>query len=191
VLLVIVYLAAAMVTGLLSVGGDVLLLMAGPSKAQSAPVFQLIGVNYVLDGVGGIVTAGLLLHKRTMTILMLSVLALIVNVVLNLFWIPRFGVIGAVYATFVSFMALHIVKYLFCPRDLRALPGWRETTTAVALSAFSLAIWYYTDLFGIVSHSGRFATMAGLMIFTFALPALALDSRLRNAILGYVRKRND
>ncbi len=90
-------------------------------------MFQLIGVNYVLDGLGGIVTAGLLLHKRTMTILVLSVLALVVNVVLNLFWIPRFGVMGAVYATFVSFMALHVVKYLFCPRELRALPGLRET----------------------------------------------------------------
>jgi O-antigen/teichoic acid export membrane protein len=187
VLLVVVYLAAAMITGLLSVGDDVLLLMAGNSKAQSAPVFQLIGVNYVLDGLGGIVTAGLLLHKRTMTILMLSLLALVVNVVLNLFWIPRFGVMGAVYATFVSFMALHIVKYLFCPRDLRALPGLRETVTAAGLGALSLAIAYYTNVFGIASHLGRLGAMAAMMIFTFALPALALDSRLRDAILTHVR----
>jgi O-antigen/teichoic acid export membrane protein len=187
VLLVVIYLAAAMITGLLSVGDDVLLLMAGNSKAQSAPVFQLIGVNYVLDGLGGIVTAGLLLHKRTMTILALSVMALVVNVVLNLFWIPRFGVMGAVYATFVSFMALHVVKYFFCPRDLRALPGFRETTTAAGLGALSLAIAYYTDVFGIVSHLGRLGAMAAMMIFTFVLPAFALDSRLRNAILTHVR----
>lgn len=187
VLLVVVYLAAAMITGLLSVGNDVLLLMAGDSKAQSAPVFQLIGCNYVIDGLAGIVTAGLLLHKRTMTILTLNLLALSMNVVLNLFWIPRFGVMGAVYATFVSFIALDIVKYQFCPRELRALPGWRETLTSILLTGLSLGIWYYTDLFGIQSHLARLATMAVLMIFTFVLPALALDSRLRDAILGYVR----
>ena len=187
VLLVVIYIAAAMIAGLLSVGNDVLLLMAGNSKAASAPVFQLIGVNYVLDGLAGIVTAGLLLHKRTMTILVLSLLALLVNVVLNFFWIPRFGVMGAVYATFVSFMALHVVKYCFCPRDLRALPGLRETVTAAGLAALSLAVAYYTDVFGIVSHLGRLMAMAGMMIFTFVLPALALDSRLRNAILDYVR----
>jgi O-antigen/teichoic acid export membrane protein len=192
VLLVVVYLAAAMIAGLLSVGNDVLLLMAGNSKAQSAPVFQLIGVNYVVDGLAGICTAGLLLHKRTMTILMLSLLALALNVLLNLFWIPRFGVMGAVYATFVSFIVLHTVKYFFCPRDLRALPGWRETLTAVALGALSLAAAYYTNIFGIASHLGRLAAMAAMMIFTFVLPALALDSRLRDAILGYVRgKRHE
>jgi O-antigen/teichoic acid export membrane protein len=192
VLLVVVYLAAGMITGLLSVGGDVLLLMAGESKAQSAPVFQLIGVNYVLDGLGGIVTAGLLLHKRTMTILTLNLVALVVNVILNLFWIPRFGVMGAVYATFVSFMALLVAKYHFCPRELRALPGRRETLTAIALGLLSLAVAYYTNIFGIASHFGRLVAMAVTMIFTFALPALALDSRLRDAILGYVRgKRHE
>jgi O-antigen/teichoic acid export membrane protein len=187
VLLVVVYLAAAMITGLLSVGNDVLLLMAGDSKAQSAPVFQLIGVNYVIDGLAGIVTAGLLLHKRTMTILILNLLALAMNVILNLFWIPRFGVMGAVYATFVSFIALDVVKYLFCPRELRALPGWRETLTALSLAALSLAVWYYTDLFGIHSHLARLAAMTVTMIFTFVLPAFALDSRLRDAILTHVR----
>ncbi len=97
-------------------------------------------MNYVLDGLGGIVTAGLLLHKRTMTILTLNLIALVVNVILNLFWIPRFGVMGAVYATFVSFMALLIAKYRFCPRELRALPGWRETLTAIALGLLSLGV---------------------------------------------------
>ncbi|HEX4481494.1 MAG TPA: oligosaccharide flippase family protein [Rudaea sp.] len=187
VLLVLVYIAFATITGLLTVGNDVLLLMAGSSKAASAPVFQLIGVNYVVDGFFGVCTAGLLLHKRTTTILVLSLLALILNVAINLVWIPRFGVMGAVYATFVSFMALHIVKYRFCPPDLRALPGVRETLIAGSLALVSFGVAYYTNVFGIVSHFGRLIAMAGMMIFTFVLPALALDRRLRDSIFTYLR----
>jgi O-antigen/teichoic acid export membrane protein len=189
VLHVLVYIAAGMIAGLLGVGNDVLLLMAGADKAGSAPVFQLIGVNYVLDGFFGICTAGLLLHKRSTTILVLSMGALVLNVAINLVWIPRFGVMGAVYATFVSFMTLHIVKYRFCPPDLRALPGWRETILSSGLAFLSLAIAHYWNLFDIVSHFGRLMAMGTMMIFTFVMPALLLDRRLREDALIFLRGR--
>jgi len=189
VLSILVYVTAAMITGILAVGRDVLLLMAGKDKIESATVFVLIGVNYLLDAFFGICGAGLLLHKRSGTVLALTAGSLVINVGFNLVWIPRYGVMGAVYATFVAYFALWVGKYVTCPRDLRALPPLKPTVLAIALSALNLLVAHYTGLFGVEAHFGRFAIMALLMLPLFILPALALDGGLRANVFSYLRNR--
>jgi len=189
VLGLLVYVTAAMITGIVAVGRDILLLMAGKDKIESATVFVLIGVNYLLDGLFGICGAGLLLHKRSGTVLALTAGSLLINVVLNVVWIPRFGVMGAVYATFAAYFAMWVAKYLTCPADLRALPPLKPSLIATALSLANLAVAHYTDLFGVQSHFGRFAVMALLMLPLFVLPALAIDGNLRGNVMNYWRNR--
>ena len=189
VLGLLVYVTAAMITGIIAVGRDILLLMAGKDKVESATVFVLIGVNYLLDGLFGLCGAGLLLHKRSGAVLALTASSLFINIVLNVVWIPRFGVMGAVYATFVAYFAMWIMKYATCPADLRALPPLKPSLIAVLLSALNLAVAHYTGLFGVESHFLRFAIMALLMLPLFALPALAIDGNLRAMVVNYWRTR--
>jgi len=189
VLGIVVYITAGMIAGLIAVGPDVLLLMAGADKADSARVFVLIGVNYVLDALFGICGAGLLLHKRSGTVLTLTLGAMLINVAFNLVLIPRYGVMGAVYATFVAYSVLWIAKYVTCPRDLRALPPLKATALAAGLAALNVMLARYTDLFGIGSHFLRFAVMALAMLPLYVLPALLLDTNLRSNIFNYLRKR--
>jgi O-antigen/teichoic acid export membrane protein len=155
--------------------------MAGADKTASVPVFVMIGVIYTLDGLFGICGAGLLLHKRSRTVLALTLGSALLNVALNLVWIPRFGVMGAVYATAASFVALNVGRYLTCPRELRALPDARASVTALALGALSVLIAHYSALAGIESHALRFMLMALLMLFVFVLPAFLIDRPLREA----------
>ena len=189
VLGLLVYVTAAMITGIVAVGRDILLLMAGKDKIESATVFVLIGVNYLLDGLFGICGAGLLLHKRSGTVLALTAGSLLINVALNVVWIPRFGVMGAVYATFAAYFAMWVAKYLTCPADLRAMPPLKPSLIAIALSLANLAMAHYTDLFGVQSHFGRFVVMALMMLPLFVLPALAIDGNLRTNVMNYWRNR--
>jgi len=189
VLGILVYVTGAMITGIVAVGRDILLLMAGNDKVESATVFVLIGVNYLLDAFFGICGAGLLLHKRTGTVLALTAGSLLINVAFNVVLIPRYGVMGAVYATFVAYFVLWVAKYVTCPHDLRALPPLKPTLLAIALSAFNLAVAHYTDLFGLSAHFARFAAMALLMLPLYVLPALAFDGNLRANVFNYWRSR--
>jgi len=117
---------------------------------------------------------------------MLTLFSVLINVALNLVWIPRFGVMGAVYATAAAFVALNAGRYLTCPRELRALPDARATATALALGALSVAIAHYSALAGVESHALRFALMVLLMLFVFVLPAFLIDRPLREAAMRYL-----
>lgn len=190
VLRVLVYVIAAMLVGLLAVGPDALLLLSGHDKARSVPVFVWIGVNYVLNGLFGICAAGLELHKRSATIFGITFLAAAVNIVLNFFWIPRYGVMGAVYATFASYAVLNTVRYATCPRELRALPAAWPTFLACGFGGFTWLVADVTGVFGFSSHLSRLAAMSAWMLAGFVLPVLICDRSLREVLTGYWRKHH-
>ena len=186
---VLVYIVVAMCVGLITVGADALLLLAGPDKAASAPVFVLIGINYALDGLFGICFTGLILYKRSGLVFSMTLAATVLNVVLNLFWIPAYGVMGAVYATFASFILLTILHYVTCPRELRVWPDRNGTLIACALGLLVLLIVKATGLFGLTSHFERLLTMGSMMLVLYVVPALALDRPLRESVQTWLHDR--
>lgn len=183
VLNVLVYVVVAAMAGLLAVGRDAFLLLTGPSKAASVPVFVILCLMFVAGGLLELCTSGLQLYKRSMTILVLSSLAAVANIVLNFLLIPRFGVMGAVYATLGSAAVFGIGSWIACPRDLLALPNVRTTALALGLGALVWWIAWTTNLFGLASHHARLAAMVVLELALFAGPALMFDRTLRNAVL--------
>lgn len=189
VLHLVVYVMAAMIAGLLCVGSDVLLLMAGGDKQESVPVFVVTGIVYSIDGLFGICGAGLLLLKRSRTVLLMTLGSALLNVALNLVWIPRYGVMGAVYATAVAFLALNVARWFTCPATLRALPDRFATLTAVALGTLVVTIAQFSYFAQLHSHIARIGLMLPLMLVAFVLPAFAIDRRLREAAVGFWRRR--
>jgi O-antigen/teichoic acid export membrane protein len=188
----LVYFCVAMIVGLVVVGGDALLLMAGNDKTASAPIFVLIGIVYTLDGMFGICGAGLLLLKRSRSVLLITLGAALFNVVLNWFLIPRFGVMGSAYSSMLSFTALNLARYVTCPRELRALPDARATVIAVGLGALCVFVANVTHLGGVESHAARIAMLALLLLIGFVAPAFMFDGQLRAAAsrhLASVRQR--
>lgn len=181
---VMVYAVVLLATGLISVGGDFLLMLSGKDKAASAPVFVALGCCYLVYGLVDLAGSGLLLEKRSKTVLALNLVATLVTTFVNLALIPRYGVSGAVYATFAGFAVLGIGQYLFCPRALRALPAPRAMLTALALGAVLYLVATGTHLFGLERPLFRFFAMAPLALLLFALPAILLDPVLR----GHVQK---
>jgi len=185
VLHMLVYVCAAMIVGLVTVGADALLLMAGRDKTSSVPIFVLIGVVYTLDGLFGVCGSGLLLLKRSRTVLLLTLGAALFNIALNLLLIPRLGVFGAACSTLASFVVLNVARYATCPRDLRALPDLRAVLTATGLGALCVFVAEHSILIELDSHLMRLLAMLLLMLVMYVLPALALDARLRAQIFHH------
>jgi O-antigen/teichoic acid export membrane protein len=183
VLNVLVYVVVAAMAGLLVVGRDAFLLLTGPTKADSVPVFVILCLVFVAGGLVDLCSSGLQLYKRSMTILVLSSLAAVTNIVLNAFLIPRFGMMGAVYATLGGAAAFGFGNWIVCPRDLLALPSLSTTALALGLGALVWWVARSTDLFGFASHHGRLAAMVLLELVLFAAPAVLLDRALRSALL--------
>lgn len=189
VLNVLVYIVAALIVGTIVAGPDLLLFLSGHDKFRSAPVFVWVTVTYVLSGLLGLCGSGLLLHKRSGTILILTAMAAIANIALNWFWIPAYGYMGAVYATAASLIGLNCMQFVFCPRELRALPTPRTAVIATGLAVVVGLIAHFTGLFDQTGHLPRLIAMAFLMLAGFVLPAVVLDRSLRGGLYRYWKLR--
>lgn len=190
VLLPMTYASLGIAVAIWSVGSDVLLAVSGPDKAASGPVFAWIGTIYALYPLIDIGGYGLLLHKRPMTVLAVTIIAAISNVVLNLVFIPAYGLMGAVYSTAISYGFLGVAMCALCPRDLLRLPDRRALLTAGGAAALFLLVMQVTNVFGIVAAWPRLFAAGGLWLLLYLLPVFALDGRLRRIAFAW-RSRNE
>lgn len=182
---VMVYAYILLMAGLVCVGRDFLRVLSGPDKFASGPVFVALGICYLGYGILDLMGSGLLLLKRSKTMLALNLVAVTVTILANLALIPRYGVTGAIYATLAGYAALGGGQLLCCPRELRAWPALRPLLGALGLGALLVGSVYATDLFGLTRPLARFLAMAPLSLVLFVIPAVLFDPVLR----GHLRRR--
>lgn len=185
ILLPMTYASIGISVALWSVGSDALQAISGKDKAGSGPVFAWIGTMYALSPLLDISGFGLLLKKRSMTILWLTLCAAALNIALNLYMIPAYGLMGSVYATAIAYAMIGVATCILCPRELLRFPDARTFLTAVsAAAAFLVAVWA-TDLFGYSTPWPRLFTAGGLWVLLYLLPVLSLDGRLRHLLFNW------
>jgi len=115
-------------------GHDLLVLLAGPDKAQSGPVFVAIAITLVWNSLFGIAHYGLLLERRAMRYFLITLGVTLLNLALNVPLILAYGVAGAVTATVVSYAVMAVSHYHNCPSRLRYLPPKRALLGAAVLA---------------------------------------------------------
>ncbi|WP_299342926.1 oligosaccharide flippase family protein [uncultured Pseudoxanthomonas sp.] len=187
VLLPMTYASIGIAVAIACVGSDAVQAISGADKAPSGAVFAWIGALYALYPLLEIGGYGLLLHKRSVTVLWLTVFATGLNVLLNLWLIPGHGYMGATWATVASFSALGVALYAFCPRDLRHRPDARSLLLALTAGATFVVVVQVSGLFGLETPWPRLLVAGGLWMLLYVLPVLALDSRVRTMIPGVRR----
>jgi len=99
--------------------GDALVLLASTKYQQAAGMVPTLVVGLVLYALTTFFNAGLYLHKRTGTMAGLVATSAVVNVLLNVLLLPRFGIQAAVYNTLASYAFLLAATALFSAPYLR------------------------------------------------------------------------
>lgn len=183
VLLPMTYASIGIAAAIWCTGSDAVQAVSGVGKAASGPVFAWIGTLYALYPLFDIGGYGLLLHKRSMTVLYLTLAVAALNIVLNLWMIPAMGLMGAVYSTVASYAVLGIAICLLCPADLRRLPDARSLLVALGCAAAFVAAVQGSGLFGLQSPWARLFAAGGLWLLLYVAPVLLLDKRLPKMIL--------
>jgi O-antigen/teichoic acid export membrane protein len=88
--------------GLTWFGEEIIVLLATSKFQESAIIIPFIIVSLILYGTQPILAAGIYIYKRTVILMYLSLSAGLINLLLNFFLIPKFGVLGASYATLIT-----------------------------------------------------------------------------------------
>lgn len=182
----LMYVCCALIAGLLLVGRDVMLILASADKIEATPVFQWVGINYALLPIFNVAAYGLILVKQTRKVSYVVLASTFVNIFLNLWLIPKIGIMGAVYATLVSYAFMGIVQILLCPPDLRSFPGPRELVLPIGLGLLLyfatgtlLAILPLGELPRLVQPLIHLAVAGVCFALLYILPAMTLDRDLR------------
>jgi len=75
----------------------------GPAFAGSIPVLQIYIWSFIGTSLGILVQTYLTVTNERALIAISAFVPMVINIVLNILWIPQFGTIGAAYATLISY----------------------------------------------------------------------------------------
>jgi O-antigen/teichoic acid export membrane protein len=176
------YICLAVIFGLFIVGGDLLVLISGQAHVASIPIFKWIGLNYALQPLFMVLAYGLILRKKTKIISYIVIIATLVNILLNLLLIPRYGIMGSVWATLISYGLMSGLQIIMCPADLKSSSGMSVLLVPVILFLPMVGIVIGTDLFGLDHPAARLFVMGLLTVALYFIPAWYIDARLRQGI---------
>ena len=157
--------AVALGCALLLAGGqELLVLLAGADKAASGPVFVIVATTLVCYSLLEVAQYGMLLQRRALRFLLVSLTATGFNLVLNVPLILRYGVLGAAWATAASYVLLAWLQYRHCPAELRYLPAWTRVLRAACLPLATTAVLHASDWFGAEQVWSRLLAGTGFVL---------------------------
>jgi len=79
---------------------------------EAQTIVPIIAFSYILFGLEEIFTAGFYITSRTRLLIPVALTPLLINISLNIFLIPRFGIMGAATATLFSYFLFAMFSYL-------------------------------------------------------------------------------
>lgn len=119
-------------------GIDVVGLLYGPAFAASAPVLLVHGLATLPYLHGELRSAVLVIEKKTRWSIRCAFTGLLLNVGLNLLWIPSYGALGAAWATAVTYALVWFLSSLVIA-ELRAIG-------ALQLAGLLSPAWFLRDI---------------------------------------------
>ncbi len=112
------------------------------------------------------------LSKKTIGQLWISLLVAILNVILNIFWIPSMGILGAVYSTVISYVIAFILSWII-GRKILSIPVPKKNIIKIIVSTMVMIL----VLMPVIKHSGMIALVYQLCIgiFAYSIGLIALN----------------
>jgi len=183
----LLYATAAVLAGVWVFAPDLVPLFVGRDKARP-DLFIIVACTYALAPLAGLLTYGLSLCKRTDVLLGTLVASCTVNLGVNLFLIPRIGVMGAAYATAASFLTLWLSRLAYTPRHTIPLDQLRGLFQP-GLVAFTACITTRHLLVPLSAPILRLGVGGLLFMTVFCVLTFLLDRPLADEVWHYAALR--
>jgi PST family polysaccharide transporter len=143
-LMAIAFGVCAVVTPL---AGPMMLLVFGAKYATSGPILAAIIWSEVAVFFGVVLKMGLIVKNLQRFLAASTIAGAIMNIILNFFFIPRWGAVGAAWATNISYTVASVLVYLFFKSSRSmALMGIRTSLPGFGLALGVAAIVFYIPL---------------------------------------------
>ncbi|MES2575453.1 MAG: oligosaccharide flippase family protein [Bacteroidota bacterium] len=108
-------------------------------------VVFMIGLSKYFDLILGNNNAIIFNTKYYRAVLFLGVLLVFLTIVLNMIFIPIYGIIGSAFATLLSITLYSVAKLLFVVKRLHLYPFTKQTLYSIYLTAVLFLVFYFWD----------------------------------------------
>jgi O-antigen/teichoic acid export membrane protein len=170
--------------GFIAVGDDFIAIMASAKYKAAASIMPYIVFGYAIYACQFILNAGLFIQKKTHIFMVVKILAVIVNIVSNIFLIPRYGIIGAAQATLLSYITYTALITYFSFKELSFRIDYPRIILYGSVSIAMLLILRNVE-FG--AHLINFISKIGLGIFIYCSAILLIDRELSNKVVNFAK----
>jgi len=127
---------------MIAFGGELLRWIAGEAYHDAAPIVAVVAGSMWFGGVASYLNRHLELGKRFGTLSGIMIIGSLVNLGLNIVLVPRYGMLGAAWATMANRVLNGVVFFVIRDRTLVSLP----VRVMAGAGAWSLAVWAATVL---------------------------------------------
>jgi len=121
-----------------------------PSYHAAAPVIPIVAESIAFYGIYTILMIGANVRRKTWMTAVFTAIAALLNFLLNLFLIPRYGAMGAAYSTLIAYIALTGIAYV---ANQRIYPLPFQVGRFVFAAIVGLAIYY--EIFALPAYIGE------------------------------------
>jgi O-antigen/teichoic acid export membrane protein len=167
-----------------AVAGDGLLLKALKSYWPCATIIPLLGLAAAFDSASRVLNIGTTLRKRTIFAPLMTAVAMLFNVGLNFWLIPRYGVMGATISTLVSYIFLCGLRFWSSNLFFKVSYEWPRVFLLILIGGIIILSFYTIDF------ARGPAPAPGRILLSMMLKAvIALSFPLVLYVLGFYQER--
>ncbi len=116
--------------------------VSSPEYFEAYRIIPLICFSYVLYGMHFVIVPGLHLEEKTKYYPLLVGIPAVLNIVLNIIFIPKYGMMAAAWSTFVCFVLMVVLTYLVSNYYYKVVYEWSRIIKLVLISGCLLALSY-------------------------------------------------
>ena len=178
--------------GLSLLAKPILQLLATQSFYEGYKIMPLVAASIFLFGLQRNFQLGLLFYKKTKLIMYILLISALINIILNIYFIPKYGFIAAGYTTLFSY-AIFAVLIIFISRRyfIFQFPFKTLFTTLVSVVVMSIVVLYTIGLnLESATETILISIILGIIIYFISL--LIMKEINKNTIKNILRlfKRN-
>jgi O-antigen/teichoic acid export membrane protein len=108
-------------------------------------VVFMIGLSKYFDLILGNNNAIIFNSKYYRMVLFLGLLLVFLTIALNIFFIPRYGILGSAFATLLSITLYSLAKLLFVVKRMHLYPFTNQTISSLGLTALLFLLFYFWE----------------------------------------------
>lgn len=183
VIKIIALIAFPIFFGCVAIRNDLIILLASNKYSSAAQLIPWVLGGLLLYAAQPVISAGLFLKKKTVSIAVISLICVMVDIVSNYFLLPRFGVIAAAWSTAGSYTLAVFITYFVSSRALTVKwPFVSIVKYCIASIVMYLCIYLLAERLSLFPE-----ILAGIFIYTMLV--LLLDCQLRSNIYFFINRR--